>query len=134
MKCSLTECQWNGFGSCCPESEEILNAALPNSTECPSYWDLKTAAENERQELIEGLMLNVRDMGLKNPEMYDRWLKELGWEELVTKAYDMIVSLWDMHRRNQILDSMLEEIKQIGPDKFKRKYLNIVCPIKEPRA
>nr|WP_186322847.1 hypothetical protein [Paenibacillus xylanexedens] len=36
MKCNNKHCLWNAFDQCCPESEELHNAAIPNTLDCPS--------------------------------------------------------------------------------------------------
>lgn len=36
MKCNNKHCLWNFNDSCCPESEEQFNFAVPNSLDCPS--------------------------------------------------------------------------------------------------
>jgi hypothetical protein len=43
----------------------------------------------------------------------------------MTKGYDMINNLWELHNKNKLLDSMIAEIALIGPDKFKEKYLSV---------
>ncbi|MGG0667827.1 hypothetical protein ABE073_04775 [Lederbergia citrisecunda] len=36
MKCNNKHCLWNAFDQCCPESEEQLDNAVPNTLDCPS--------------------------------------------------------------------------------------------------
>lgn len=41
MECNNKHCTWNAFGQCCPEDEELINIATPNSLDCPSLLEQK---------------------------------------------------------------------------------------------
>ncbi|WP_440110124.1 hypothetical protein [Paenibacillus sp. QZ-Y1] len=36
MNCNNKHCLWNAFDQCCPESEELYIAAIPDTLDCPS--------------------------------------------------------------------------------------------------
>jgi len=36
MKCNNKHCLWSAYGSCCPESEDLIDRAIPNALDCPS--------------------------------------------------------------------------------------------------
>ena len=65
MKCSNKHCLWNAFDQCCPESEELYMATIPNTFDCPS------ALRSDHQEAMISIMDEVEEM------MYRRNFKEL---------------------------------------------------------
>ncbi|MMZ65414.1 hypothetical protein D1872_278190 [compost metagenome] len=66
MNCNNKHCLWNAFGGqCCPESEELYNAATPNQLDCPS------ALRSDHQEAMYQIVDEVNEMMMK------RNLKEL---------------------------------------------------------
>lgn len=38
MQCNNSHCLWNAYEQCCPESEEQLINAIPNTLDCPSSY------------------------------------------------------------------------------------------------
>lgn len=65
MDCNNTHCLWNAFDQCCPESEELHRAAIPNTLDCPS------AMRSDHQEAMHQIMDEVYEM------MYRRNFREL---------------------------------------------------------
>ncbi|MBD8839381.1 hypothetical protein IFU39_16335 [Paenibacillus sp. CFBP 13594] len=65
MNCNNTYCLWNAFEQCCPESEELHNAAIPNTLDCPS------AMRADHQEAMCQIINEVDEM------MYGRNFGEL---------------------------------------------------------
>lgn len=59
MKCNNTHCLWNAFESCCPESEELYNAAMPNQQDCPS------SMREDHQEAMYQIMDEVDELMMK---------------------------------------------------------------------
>ncbi|WP_124115373.1 hypothetical protein [Paenibacillus xylanexedens] len=56
MNCNNTHCLWNAFNQCCPESEELHNAAIPNTLDCPS------AMRSDHQEAMLSIIVEVNEM------------------------------------------------------------------------
>lgn len=50
-KCNNEYCYWNGFGECCPESEDLLDNATPNQLDCPS--SLRKDLEEQLYKLLD---------------------------------------------------------------------------------
>ncbi|WP_091014442.1 hypothetical protein [Paenibacillus amylolyticus] len=65
MNCSNTHCLWNAFDQCCPESEELYIAAIPDTLDCPS------AIRSDYQEAMISIIEEVDEL------MYRRNFKEL---------------------------------------------------------
>lgn len=51
MKCNNVYCMWNFNQNCCPESEDILLGAVPNTLDCPQY-DLEEALWDIHDECV----------------------------------------------------------------------------------
>lgn len=62
MECNNKYCLWNFKGSCCPESEEQYNNAVPNSLDCPS--SLRSDFDKQLYLLVDECseLLNKRNM------------------------------------------------------------------------
>lgn len=121
MNCNLTECQWYAFGSCCPESEEIYNEAIPNSKECPHYYDLKSAAEAERKEMIKGITYIFDEVGKPLTEKHIKELEDMDGMKL-WNSYDSTLKMYETHLRSKTLDEILDEVKNHGVEWVKEKY------------
>ncbi len=121
MQCNLKECQWCAFGQCCPESEEIYNEAIPDSKECPHYYDLESVTESERKDMTEGIVNIFRELGKTlTDKQIDEVLSMKGKElwDTYYAAYD----LYKAHLTNLVLDELLNEIDVHGVEWFKNKY------------
>lgn len=54
MKCNNVYCMWNFNQNCCPESEDILLGAVPNTLDCPTSTrrDLEEALWDIHDECV----------------------------------------------------------------------------------
>lgn len=121
MKCSLKECEWCMFGQCCPESEEIYNEAIPNSKECPHYFDLKSAAEEEVKEIIINIQRIFEEVGNPlNQKAIDELHNMKGFDlyEAYKGAYDM----FQKHLETKALGQIVDELDEHGVEWVKDKY------------
>jgi hypothetical protein len=121
MKCSLSECEWYAFGSCCPESEEMYNEVIPNNDECPHYYDLKTAAENERKEMINSIFSIFEEIGHPLNEKQKDEISSLRGMDL-WRTYEDVFNLYEKHKQNEFLGKVLNEIDTYGIEWVKAKY------------
>ncbi len=121
MQCSLKECQWFTFGQCCPESEEIYKEVIPDSKECPHYYDLKSIIESKRKDIAEGIFDIFRELGTTlTDRQIDEVLSMKGKElwDTYSAAYD----LYKSHLTILALNELLNEIDMHGVEWFKNKY------------
>ncbi|WP_137743410.1 hypothetical protein [Robertmurraya siralis] len=121
MECNLSECQWYAFGSCCPESEEIFHEAVPNSKDCPHYFDLKSAAEAERKDMIKGIKYVFNEIGNPLKQKHVEELNEMDGIKL-WNTYDMAFKLLESHLRCKTLDEILDEVNEHGVEWVREKY------------
>lgn len=56
MNCNNKHCLWNAFDQCCPESEVLYTAAIPNTLDCPS------AMRNDHQFAMYQIIDEVDEM------------------------------------------------------------------------
>lgn len=121
LKCNLSECQWYAFGSCCPESEEIYNEAIPNSKECPHYYDLQSAAEIERKDMIEGIKYIFDEIGSPLTQKHIDELNDMDGVKL-WNSYDSAYKMLETHLRSKTLDEILDEAGEHGVEWVREKY------------
>ncbi|MFO1442962.1 hypothetical protein KDN24_06990 [Bacillus sp. Bva_UNVM-123] len=121
MKCKMSECQWCAFEQCCPESKEIYNEAIPNSKECPHYYDLKSTAEVNRKEIIDEINDILKELGGTLSSKHLNELMSMKAKELWS-AYEATYDLYRSHRTNLALDEILKEVEKHGVKWVKEKY------------
>jgi hypothetical protein len=121
MNCSLSECQWCSFEQCCPESEEIYNEAIPNSKDCPHYYDIKSAAEVNRNEIIDEISDILKELGRELSTKHLKELMSMKATELWS-AYEATYDLYQSHQTNLALDEILKEVEEHGVEWVKENY------------
>ncbi|MGK4040797.1 hypothetical protein AB0Y20_00750 [Heyndrickxia oleronia] len=121
MECNQSECQWFGFGQCCPESEEIYNEVIPNSKECPHYYDLKSVAETNRTEITNEIIDVFKELGKTLPDKHIEELMSMKGTDL-WNTYSAAYDLYQSHLNNLALDEILNEVEEYGVEWVKEKY------------